>query len=132
MPLLAPRLLLRSWYAIGWFGLVLLVYLSLTPQPVDIPVENGDKVGHAAAYAVLTFWWLQLMDSLKRRMLFVAALLALGIAIEYIQRWTGYRTFDYYDMLADAAGIAVGWLIASPRTPNLLSWLGGPGLRRIP
>ena|SRR5690349_19241761 len=131
MPLLAPRLLLRIWYAVGWFGFALLIYLSLTPHPIDIPMENGDKLGHASAYAVLTFWWLQLMHTWKQRILFAVALLMLGIAIEYVQRWTGYRTFDYYDMLADVVGIAAGWLLAWPRTPDLLSWLGGPGLRRV-
>jgi hypothetical protein len=37
-----------------------------------------------------------------------------------VQRWTGYRTFDVWDMAADAAGVAIGWLLAPPRLPNVL------------
>jgi VanZ family protein len=49
-------------------------------------------------------------------------MVALGIALEYAQRTTGYRSFDIADMVADAAGVAIGWLLAPPRLPNLLSW----------
>jgi hypothetical protein len=30
-------------------------------------------------------------------------------------RQTGYRSFEYADMIADGAGIFVGWLLAPPR-----------------
>jgi VanZ family protein len=48
-------------------------------------------------------------------------MVALGIALEYAQRATGYRSFEVADMAADALGVAVGWL-AAPRLPNFLSW----------
>ena len=34
--------------------------------------------------------------------------LALGVALEFMQGWTDYRTFDVADMAADALGVAVG------------------------
>ena len=49
-----------------------------------------------------------------------AAFVAMGIALEFIQGWTGYRDFEVADMLADAAGVAAGWALAPPRLPNLL------------
>jgi VanZ family protein len=124
MKFLSPVFLRRFWIVIGWFGVVLLIYLSLTPQPVDIPVEQGDKIGHILAYATLTYWWAQLLVATSQRRKVAAALLALGIAIEYVQGWTGWRNFDYYDMLADATGIALGWIAAWPRTPDWLALLG--------
>ena len=122
--MISNTLLYRLWVGIGWFGVLLLIYLSLTPQPPEIPIEQGDKFGHAFAYAMLTYWWAQVLPAAPQRLRLAGALLALGIAIEYVQGWTGWRTFDYYDMLADAVGIALGWLIASPRTPDLLLLLG--------
>ena len=49
-------------------------------------------------------------------------LVALGIALEFAQRMTGIRMFEISDMVAGALGVALGWLLASPRTPNLLYW----------
>jgi hypothetical protein len=45
---------------------------------------------------------------------------ALGIALEFVQGWTDYRTFEVADMVADALGVAVGWALAPPRLPNFL------------
>ena len=127
--MLSNILLRRFWVVVGWFGIVLLIYLSPMPNPPEIPIEQGDKYGHSLAYATLMYWWAQLLPSLRQRLQVAAALVALGIAIEYVQGWTGWRTFDYFDMLADAMGVALGWLLASPRTPNVLALLGARGPR---
>ena len=121
---MSPSLLRRCWQAVGWFGIGLLIYLSLTPQPPEIPVEQGDKIGHSLAYATLMLWWAQLLPNAPQRRWLAAALIGLGIALEYVQGWTGWRTFDYFDMLADAIGVALGWLAAYPRTPDLLALAG--------
>src|SRR5450631_660508 len=109
----------RFWRGVGWFGVALLLYLSLTPNPPEIPLEQGDKLGHALAYAVLMYWWAQLLVTTRQRLWLAVALVGLGIALEYVQGWTGWRTFDYFDMLADAVGVAIGWVLAAV-TPNLL------------
>ena len=36
----------------------------------------------------------------------------MGIGIEFLQRMTGYRTFDVYDMAANATGVLLGWAAA--------------------
>jgi VanZ family protein len=127
--MLTNILLRRLWVAIGWFGVVLLIFLSLIPQPPEIPIDQGDKFGHAFAYAMLMYWWAQLLPAASQRVRVATALLALGIAIEYVQGWTGWRSFDYYDMLADAIGIAFGWLAAAPRPPDLLALLSARARR---
>lgn len=126
----SPALLRRFWLGIGWFGIALLLYLSLTPQPPEIPVEHGDKFGHALAYAMLMYWWAQLSVSTRQRLWLAAGLIGLGIAIEYVQGWTGLRTFDYFDMLADAVGVTFGGVLAA-FTPNLLVRVGRLGNRPV-
>jgi VanZ family protein len=67
----------------------------------------NDKVEHFGAYFVLA-----LLPSLQRRgwplSAFVAFALALGIALEYGQLYSPGRSFDVWDMVADATGTAVG------------------------
>ena len=60
------------WLRLGWTMIFLIVYLSLTPAPVQLPVMQGDK------------------------------------------------TFEVADRVANAIGVAAGWLFAPPRLPNYL------------
>ena len=103
---------------------LLVIYLSLTPDPVQLKVPHGDKLGHVLAYAALMSWFANLYEVSVRRMQFAIGLIALGISLEFVQRWTGYRSFEVADMIASAAGVAVGWVYASPRIPNYLHWMG--------
>lgn len=120
---MTPDRLNNYWQAAGWLGVGLIVSLSLTPAPPQIGVENGDKLGHLAAYGLVTLWFAQAYAGLRQRIWLAVGMVALGIAMEYAQRATGYRSFDVADMAADALGVAIGWLLAPPRLPNLLLWV---------
>jgi hypothetical protein len=48
--------------------------------------------------------------------------ICLGITLEFLQQWTGYRSFELTDMLAGAAGVALGLILAPPRMPNYLQF----------
>jgi VanZ family protein len=109
------------WLSIGWALVLFVVYLSLSPHPISVPVEQGDKIGHLAAYAALMLWFSQLYPHMQRRLMLAAALVALGVALEFAQLLTDTRTFEIADMLADGVGVAIGWLAAPPRTINFLS-----------
>lgn len=119
---ISPAALQRAWRRIGWFGIVLLLFLSFTPRPPEIAMEQGDKAGHALAYAVLFYWWAQLLVARWPRLCLAVGLMTIGVVIEFVQGWTGWRSFDYHDMLADTAGVALGWLLAitTPNTYNVL------------
>jgi VanZ family protein len=104
----------------------------------------GDKTEHTAAYALLAF--LPALHERRRRVAETAAgAVLLGVALEFAQRWSGWRDFEVADMAADAlgvaAGLAMGWALrvyaaAAPatarsgtaeRTPKLpLRSPGGP------
>ena len=117
-----PARITGYWQAAGWLGVGLIIALSLTPAPPQIDIENGDKLGHLAAYGLVTLWFAQPYTGLRQRIWLAGGMVALGIAMEYAQRATGYRTFEVADMVADALGVAIGWLAAPPRLPNFLSW----------
>lgn len=113
----------RLWLIMGWTLVLLVVYLSLTPDPIRVPVEEGDKVGHVLAYGTLMIWFANLYPSTVARVAFALGFVAAGVALEFVQRWTGYRSFEVADMIADAAGVAAGWVIAFPRLPNFFRGL---------
>ncbi len=99
---------------------LLLVWLSLAPGPALPSATQGDKFMHLFAYAALMSWFANLYPASGQRIRIAAGLIALGIALEFAQRWSGYRTFDIADMAANTAGVAAGWRAAAPRLPNYL------------
>lgn len=116
-----PTRIAGYWKAAGWMLVLAIIALSLTPAPPHLNLEQGDKLGHFAAYGLVTLWFAQPYTALRQRIWLALGMVALGIALEYAQRATGYRSFEVADMAADALGVAIGWL-AAPRLPNFLSW----------
>lgn len=107
------------WALIGWVMVLLTIYLSLTPKPPPAAMQIWDKSSHTLGYLVLAYWFAQLHE---RRLAVALGMLALGGGLEIAQGYTGYRQASALDMLANAVGVAVGWLLAR-RLPNPLQWL---------
>lgn len=122
----------RLWKAIGYLLIAFVIYSSLTPSPITIPVEHGDKYGHVLAYGTLMFWFAQLYAGLRPRVLWASVFVAMGIALEFAQQLTDYRTFEIADMVADACGVLIGWTFAPPRSPWLLELIESRVLVRGP
>lgn len=118
-----PTRLDGYWKAAGWLLVLAIIAVSLMPAPPHLNVEQGDKLGHFAAYGLVTLWFAQPYTALRQRIWLALGMVALGIGLEYAQRATGYRSFEVADMAADALGVAIGWLVAPPRLPNFLSWV---------
>ena len=98
----------KLWLAIGFGLIALVIYLSLTPEPVDAGSVAEVKVGHFVAYAVLMLWFAQLYRSWRARLALAAAFALLGVGLELAQGLTSYRSFAYSDMVDNAIGVAVG------------------------
>jgi VanZ family protein len=111
------------WQSTGWLLIAAVIYLSLASDLPDIPGEGSDKYGHLIAYGALMFWFTQIYTRLRTRVAIASGLILLGIALEFIQGYTGYRMFDLGDMIANAIGVIVGWIAAPPRTANVFSFL---------
>ena len=109
------------WNAIGCALILFVIYQSLTPAPMAIPGDEGSRLGHLAAYGTLMGWYSQLHEGRRTRIAFALGFVAMGAALEVIQGMTGYRTTDVADALANTLGVCLGWLLAPPRLPNLLT-----------
>ena len=98
--MIAPRV----WRGLAWLGLIGITYLSLTPVPPQPFTFNGvDKIEHSLAYFLVAFCFYQAYPSHRRQS--AITLIAWGIAIEFIQGWSGYRYRDVWDMVANSAGV---------------------------
>ena len=117
----------RLWKAVGWFGVAAALALSLMPPVLKEP-GHSDKLVHLAGYAVLMFWWAQLVTRQRWKLAVVVVLF--GAAIELLQGLTPDRQPDVFDALANSGGVLLGWLIACllPNLPERLAAL--PALRR--
>ena len=114
----------RVWLASGWLLVVLVVCLSLMPHPPEpLSFKNADKLEHVFSYAMLALWFCQLYRSVKLRAAVVIALVGLGVALEFVQGWTGYRMFDVLDMLANSVGVMLGWLLVLTPLGQLLTYI---------
>ena len=102
----------RFWLALGWAWIAWVIYLSLIPEPPGMDGPWWDKIGHSVAYIALMLWFAQLYHPRSTKFWVALGLVALGIAIEFAQEQTGYRPFEIADMVADAFGVAVGFLLA--------------------
>lgn len=111
----------RAWTIVGWVGVVIVVYFSLKPHPPELGIEQGDKIQHFAAYGAMMLWWVQLASARNARVRTAACLIALGIALEIAQSFTGYREASVLDACANSAGVLLGWALAPPRLPDFLA-----------
>ena len=101
----------RIWLALGAGWVATVMYLSLTPHPPE-PMHflNADKLEHALAYSFLMLWFCQVYQQRAPRIFVAGMLVTLGVGIEYLQRMTAYRVFDYVDMLANSTGVLLSFI----------------------
>jgi VanZ family protein len=83
--------------------------------------DHIDKWLHAITFVVLTIWF---AGQYRRESYWRIGLglVVFGSLIELCQRLLGYRSAEWLDLAADAAGIFVGLIIA-------VMWLGGWSLK---
>ena len=98
--------------AAGWAMAAAIVWLSLTPSPPQIDFDQGDKLGHLAAYGTLMFWFCLLYARRNARIAYAVLWIAMGVSLEFIQGELGYRTYEVYDMVANTLGVLAGWAAA--------------------
>ena len=112
----------RIWLLLGWGMVFSVIVLSLIPVDVDLG-EGKDKIAHFIAYGSQSLWFSMLFKGRVRQLAIALAFAAMGVAIEFLQGMTDYRTFEVADMIANATGAALGWGIAQTPLGNALDWV---------
>lgn len=99
------------WRSSFWVAVVAGMVLALWPVPEkgEPWFPHADKLQHAVSFGVLVL--LGTRGGYRIWPMLALGLLALGAAIEVLQGFTPTRTAEFGDWLADAAGIAVGFLV---------------------
>jgi VanZ family protein len=89
---------------LGAIQIVLIFTFSLIPGTgKEHLFPHADKVTHAFAYMLLTFTYCELSER-KHHLKYFLAFTAMGVGIEFLQKMTGYRSFDLLDMAANMLG----------------------------
>lgn len=94
---------------IGVLIIIAIFIFSLIPgSGKEDLFPHQDKLGHAFSYFMVTFWWETILAR-KEHYKLVIKFTLMGILIEFLQRQTGYRSFDYFDMLANFTGCLIAY-----------------------
>lgn len=82
-------------------------------MPITQAVPGGDKLHHVLGYASLMLVWRLVTPraTLRAQVILAAALVAMGVAVEFAQGLTTHRFFEWQDMLANALGVIAGWVV---------------------
>lgn len=119
-----PLRYLWLWRSVGHALILLSLAAALLPAPRGIgSVVLGDKLLHAAAFAFLMLWYAQLYAGRRDRLRCAVSLIGFGCLIELLQGLLPYRSADGWDLVADVAGVAIGFVLARTRLGQLLSGL---------
>jgi hypothetical protein len=114
----------KLWVSIGLGFVCLVIFLSVTPDPVRAPTVDNFKTGHIIAYAWCMLWFTQIWKDWAHRLLIALALLMLGIGLEFVQdNLPWHRDFDVADMVDDAIGVGIGLALGFTPLANALRWI---------
>jgi VanZ family protein len=118
-----PALRYRSlWLTIGCMLVALVLYLSLTGNPVkiDLEIDYLDKIFHTLAYFTLMFWFAQIYHDKKWRISLAVVFILMGVGLEYLQIFAPARYYELADMAANTTGVVLGLLLALTPAKNIL------------
>ena len=116
------RLRYSGWWTIlGVLLVAIVVYMSLAPlSPSKIfAFPESDKIMHFSAYAAMMLWFGQIYPKRPASLFIASGLIILGVLLEILQGLSGYRTFEYMDITANALGVIIGFVIAQTRLGRL-------------
>jgi NADH:ubiquinone oxidoreductase subunit 4 (subunit M) len=110
--MLLPLRFPRVWLTLGWVFVALALVACLVPGGVPGTAGVNDKFMHVIGYLALTIWFTGMYPR-SRYAVIALSLLAMGVLVEVLQGAMRMgRVAEVADVYADAAGIAVGLLLA--------------------
>ena len=114
--LLAPLKYPRVWFGVAYAALILVAVLSLMPVP-ETAVNVSDKVMHFVVYFILSAGFMVLIRHQSNIVKVAIGLVFYGVALEFLQGLTGYRMFEFLDMVANSSGVIVGLMVRVTPAP---------------
>ena len=118
MSLINPELQYRHlWLIMGYLMIAVVVYLSLTSNPVDVDtgLPYEDKLFHMLAYFSLTFWFVQIYHIKHHVYGWVIFFVVLGVLLEYLQGFDSNRYSEFGDMVANTIGVMIAFALSATR-----------------
>ena len=118
-----PDLKLRFlWLTIGYALVMVVVFLSLTSQPVEVDMDfpYQDKFFHALAYFALMAWFSQIYHDKFQRNMIAFVFIFMGVTLEYLQSFDPARYSEFGDMVANTIGVVLGFAVALSSAKNIL------------
>ena len=100
--------LIRIWYLLGAFMLLIVGILSLMPAP---EVGVSDKLSHLVTYFFLGGWFGLLAANRVALGWTIAGLVFYGVLLELLQGMTVYRYAEWGDVIANASGTVIGIML---------------------
>lgn len=102
---------MKHLYQIAFFITLLVIeYLATTTREIEVVAHSWDKLNHLAAFTVLYLLLSAGFGHLKM-LTRVMLLMAFAVQIEIVQHFIPSRDFSLLDIVADAVGIACGWVL---------------------
>ncbi len=105
----------RRWQALLLSMMLVSCVVAFDPAPSPVGVAHGDKLQHLVAFAALG---LVARLALQRAPVAGLAMLGFGIFIEAVQHFIPTRSASLGDVVADAAGVVLGLLLARALGPR--------------
>jgi VanZ family protein len=106
-----------KWLASGWFILttfLLVIPGNALPKTNLAQIPNFDKWVHVGLFAIFSFLMLAALKNAKpvNKAIILLVVIAYGTLMEYVQLYlVANRSFDERDIVADAAGAALGLIV---------------------
>ncbi|MGB0449118.1 MAG: VanZ family protein [Porticoccaceae bacterium] len=101
----------HKYQILFWLFVAATIMASLMPGGGKPLFQMQDKVLHAAIYALLFFCCVHAYSNRFPLWLLALVLACFGLSMELAQSMTSYRRADGWDMLANATGILMVWLL---------------------
>jgi VanZ family protein len=90
---------------------LLVILLSLFPQPAGTGGGYLDKIIHASLYCVMGVLAYIAFNTLGKRIVMFLFMLLLGISLELFQTYIPGRDASVYDALANTTGLALSFFL---------------------
>ncbi len=100
----------KKFFKIIFFLYVITILsFSILPIKSDV-VTSSDKINHGIGFAVYFILYRLAFEKYTYFLIFITGCIV-GVLIEFFQSFFPYRDSSIYDLLADIAGLFVGFLI---------------------